>query len=950
MPISFPYGYILATPEPIDSRMVIAADSSRFSISSGVVYEGLVVYQMSDKKLYKLIDPSNKGNATGWKEIPDSVSLSLTQTIPGPSSSLILSSSGAVTSSLADGLVWIVTEPANQSGQTYIWSSGSRQWYFIPKLDQTAGDVRYLVKTDTAGNTVEGNITMSGSTKLIGTSSWADKATSAVSADTVAGGEQWYVPLWTDSNGTLAKSTIYQNNDSKVGIGTSTPTGSLDVKGQVTLHADASNNTTLTLYTYQNVPWTISSPSSLANRLAVYAPTSTGGTTKLIELKNYTDATVPTLTFAGGLTGEGYDHYWGINTDIAKGYSSSFAVKQFSSNLYTIGVADSTDKIVAGIKSNGNGYFSGNVGIGTSTPTKKLEISGSMLLSGSSGTDTTYYISNNSSSINLLGIGYASSTPTNNDRAINIGGISTDTAGASVPISLGFGTKIGSGTGNVAIGYTADASGGSIAISTNGLSAVAGANAVAIGPATSGSDSVSIGNSSKSSQASIAIGKAVEATGSAGIAIGAATTANGDNAISIGRGITNLYPRAIAIGGFSKPTATKQFVAGGTDSSNLFVIDNVYFGSGPQGNLMTSMSGYDYTINGSGGYGADRGGGNITIAGGKGVGSGSAGDIIFSTATTGSTGTALQSLTNRVWVKGHTGNVGIGTSTPAYKLDVSGSTRITNGVSITGSANISGSILLNNSNIGAIAITGSTIYTVTPDSITNPNPDGNIYLGESTGLVNDDLRKTRQSVYIGTNAGGGISFQSISIGYDAGSFMLYSTGSIALGYRNLINSETKYTTVIGYQSGAGLQGENNIIIGTNISLPNGTRDSINLGGIIFATGSYMPNTFSDINFIGSAGGKVGINVVSPTSTLHVSGTLNINNTLYVTGSSVGIGISSPTSSAALELNSATQGFLPPRIYDVTTIPNPVDGLIAYDTSTASLRIYIGGSWLNLFAF
>jgi len=74
----------------------------------------------------------------------------------------------------------------------------------------------------------------------------------------------------------------------------------------------------------------------------------------------------------------------------------------------------------------------------------------------------------------------------------------------------------------------------------------------------------------------------------------------------------------------------------------------------------------------------DKSGGNFIINAGRGTGTGTSGDVIFATATPTSTGTTLQTLTNRVWIKGQTGNVGIGASpNAAYKLDVTGAFRAT---------------------------------------------------------------------------------------------------------------------------------------------------------------------------------------------------------------------------------------------------------------------------------
>ncbi len=64
-------------------------------------------------------------------------------------------------------------------------------------------------------------------------------------------------------------------------------------------------------------------------------------------------------------------------------------------------------------------------------------------------------------------------------------------------------------------------------------------------------------------------------------------------------------------------------------------------------------------------------------------------------------------------------------------------------------------------------------------------------------------------------------------------------------------------------------GINNIIIGTNISLPNLAANSINLGGVLFGTGTYA-TTSGDPSIVPSATGKIGVGIVIPTEMLHVA--------------------------------------------------------------------------------
>jgi hypothetical protein len=303
------------------------------------------------------------------------------------------------------------------------------------------------------------------------------------------------------------------------------------------------------------------------------------------------------------------------------------------------------------------------------------------------------------------------------------------------------------------------------------------------------------------------------------------------------------------------------------------------------------------------------------------------------------------SLVNSVMYQS-TNNLGIGTVTPSYKLDVNGTTRLQNTLTIsTGGANITGTTIVTGS-LGVtagitgslfgtaswatnavtasypISVTGSTLYSTSPAAGPNFSKVGSILLGASAGLVSTNADNSNflgdsagyqalnasnsnfignqagyqataanSSNFLGTSAGQGAINASTSnfLGPSAGFQAIRADNSNFLGSfagRNAVSAS--YSTLIGFQVGNTNSnllsiGTNNIIIGTNITLSPQRRDSINIGGILFGTGSY--STTTGTTFSGSVGnGRIGINVVSPNYNLDVSGSGNFTNGLTVTGS------------------------------------------------------------------
>ena len=88
---------------------------------------------------------------------------------------------------------------------------------------------------------------------------------------------------------------------------------------------------------------------------------------------------------------------------------------------------------------------------------------------------------------------------------------------------------------------------------------------------------------------------------------------------------------------------------------------------------------------------------NFTLTGGRGTGTGVGGDLIFSTAAAGLTGSTLNTANERMRILGN-GNIGIGTATPQARLDVNGGIRLGNDTSSCTSSNI-GTLRYNNESL-----------------------------------------------------------------------------------------------------------------------------------------------------------------------------------------------------------------------------------------------------------
>jgi len=295
-------------------------------------------------------------------------------------------------------------------------------------------------------------------------------------------------------------------------------------------------------------------------------------------------------------------------------------------------------------------------------------------------------------------------------------------------------------------------------------------------------------------------------------------------------------------------------------------------------------------------------------------------------------------------------------------LTVTGSLLHSGSNIFTGSLFVTGAVVLNGSNLSNVITfpyTGSAVISGSLTVIGNiVGSNSSSYIGNLAGA---NATATSYSVFLGEQAGLGSVYSANSVlagafagfnafsssyltavGYSAGisaSFAANATifgpyagygasqavgsafhgiyagaGAVSSSYSTFIGpyagyqmSGSSYSIAVGYNTGfASKLGSGNIIIGTNVTLASGSASSINIGGLIFASGAYFST--SSVSS-GSANGNVGINQPNPTYNLDVVGSGNYSNGLNVTGSHNISGSISATNTIVLPKVSSSYNFI-----------------------------------------
>ena len=404
-------------------------------------------------------------------------------------------------------------------------------------------------------------------------------------------------------------------------------------------------------------------------------------------------------------------------------------------------------------------------------------------------------------------------------------------------------------------------------------------------------------------QSTIARGLASHAEGFGTVAIGSYQHVQGQynasssvqSAFIVGNGVSDGSRSNLVFAAGSTVQVTGSLQVSGSITGSLF--GTASWASNTISSSFAISSTYPFAVTGSSIYSTVGGApsqlnanGVIAIGGGGGLGTGTDGSVFIGSAFTGY---------QAPW---STQSVFIGTGAGQYA--VSGSESVFIGWAAGG----------NTVNAQYSNFFGNRAGRTTSASFSNffgqeagsgaTNASYSNFLGRYAG---GGATNANRSNFIGPFAGEGATAASYSnfIGDLAGRFATAANNSNFIGPSAGLNATTannsnflggnagnaavsaSYSNLLGYNAGYNIGslsiGSNNIIIGTNITLAAQQKDSINLGGIIFATGSY--STTGGNPFSGSVtGARVGIGTSTPAHTLDISGSLRTTSNVQITGS------------------------------------------------------------------
>jgi len=201
------------------------------------------------------------------------------------------------------------------------------------------------------------------------------------------------------------------------------------------------------------------------------------------------------------------------------------------------------------------------------------------------------------------------------------------------------------------------------------------------------------------------------------------------------------------------------------------------------------------------GAGTDQTSNEFRILGGAGTGAGNAPDITFYTANVGSSGTTPQTTSFRMTIKGNTGNVGIGTTTPAGLLQVASTLPQVYITDTNSAVNIKHSVLQNSNGIFSINPATDALGVSTTPALAINLANGRVGIGTNPSSDFHLLRTSNQAEAVVETITSGLASFSFR-GYSSGTtHFTPSQGSAILELRDKTGTNNGFASIIAQDDG-----------------------------------------------------------------------------------------------------------------------------------------------------